>query len=73
MLNISCIMLMLVKTTIMLQPQAYYAHTMLMNIINLLHPHIHFSDLVAITKWLGVQELVVTTVTLILLADSQTV
>ena len=29
---------MLVKTTIMLQPQAYYAHTMLMNIINLLHP-----------------------------------
>ena len=33
----------------------------------------HSSDLVVITKWLRVHEVVVTTVSLVLLADSQTV
>ena len=62
---------MLVKTTIMLQPQTYYAHIMLMNIIT--HAPIHSGDLVVITKWLSVQEVVVTTVILLNLANSQAV
>ena len=66
-----------VKATILLQPQAHYAHTTLMNMINLPHPGTHApshpSDLVVITKWLCFQEVVVTTVILILLANSQTV
>ena len=70
MLNISCIMLCSYAGK-----NYYYAHTMLMNIINLLysthtHAPIHLSDLVVITKWLRVQEVAVTTVTLILLTDS---
>ena len=79
-LAVLCYAPMLVKTTIMLQPQAYYAHTMLMNIINSLHlavgthPFIQVTScLVVITKWLRIQEVVVTTVILVLLADSQTV
>ena len=67
---------MLAKKTIMLQPRAYYSHTMLMNIINFLHQapmHQFIRVTLVITKWLRVQEVVVTTVILVLLADSQTV
>ena len=35
--SILAVFAMLLKTTFMLQPHAYYAHTMLMNIITLLH------------------------------------
>ena len=59
----------------MLQPQAYHAHTMLMNMIHSTGTYatIHLSDFVVTAQWLHVQEVVVTTVLLMLLADSQTV
>ena len=41
---------MLIKTTIMLQPQAYCAHTMLINIINLLHPA-PMHAFIRVTSW----------------------
>ena len=53
-LAVLCYAPMLVKATFMLQPQAYNAHTMLMNIIDSLPLGIHSSDLMVITKWLCV-------------------